>query len=241
MPHPPRRPRRRQGGRDADRVVVAPRGRDAYNEIFDVYEAANPGVTVEFVPVRQHRLQHHPQSTGLTGDGGPDVVQLRAYGGLQPLVEAGQLVPLDGTIDLSNFTDNALKAATGLSDGRVYGAPFAYQAFTAFYNKGIFDELGLTEPQTWDEFVDHARHARRERPHPHLGPAKDNWMMAIVTDAIGAPRLRRPGVRGRDPVGCHRLQRSRLRGGHRADAVAPAVPAPRTSSASATTTPGRSS
>ena len=40
------------------------------------------------------------------------------------------------TVDLSNFTENALKAATGLSDGRVYGAPFAYQAFTAFYNKG---------------------------------------------------------------------------------------------------------
>ena len=125
---------------------------DAYSTIFDVYEEANPGITVEFVPF-VNTDYNQILATGLTGDGGPDVAQLRAYGGLQPLVEAGQLLPLDGEIDLSNFTDNALKAATGLSDGRVYGAPFAYQAFTAFYNKGIFDALGLAEPETWDEFV----------------------------------------------------------------------------------------
>ena len=99
-----------------------------------------------------------------------------------------------------NFTDNALKAATGLSDGRVYGVPFAYQAFTAFYNKGLFDELGLSEPETWDEFVATLDTLKENEIIPISTPGKDNWMMAIVMDAIGAPALRRAGVRGRDPL-----------------------------------------
>ncbi len=164
-----------------------PEDENAYNAIFDVYEAANPGVTVEFVPF-VNTDYNTILSTGLTGDGGPDVVQLRAYGGLQPLVEAGQLLPLDGEVDLSSFTDNVLKAATGLSDGRVYGVPFAYQAFTAFYNKSIFDELGLTEPETWDEFVATLETLKENEIIPISTPGKDVWMMPIVMDAIGAPR-----------------------------------------------------
>jgi raffinose/stachyose/melibiose transport system substrate-binding protein len=160
---------------------------DAYNAIFDVYEEANPGVTVEFVPF-VNTDYNQILATGLTGDGGPDVAQLRAYGGVQANIEAGQLLPLDGEIDLSNFTDNALKAATGLSDGRVYGVPFAYQAFTAFYNKAIFDELGLTEPETWDEFVNVLDTLKENDVIPISTPGLDVWMMAIVMDAIGAPR-----------------------------------------------------
>ena len=160
---------------------------DAYNRIFDVYEEQNPGVTVEFVPF-VNTDYNNILATGLTGDGGPDVVQLRAYGGVQPLIEAGQLLPLDGEVDLSNFTDNVLKAATGVSDGRVYGAPFAYQAFTAYYNKGVFDEFGLTEPETWDEFVNVLDTLQENGVIPIAGEGADLWTVSIVMDAIAAPR-----------------------------------------------------
>ncbi len=188
------------GGDDTTETTVAPgeevtltvwswrtEDEDAYNAIFDVYEAANPGVTVEFVAF-VNTDYNNILSTGLTGEGGPDVAQLRAYGGVQPLIEAGQLVPLDGEIDLSSFTDNALKAATGQSDGRVYGAPFAYQAFAAYYNKAIFDELGLSEPTTWDEWIATLDALEAGGYIPISAPAADNWMLAIIHDTIGAPR-----------------------------------------------------
>lgn len=166
-----------------------PEDEDAYNEIFDVYEADNPGVSVEFVPF-VNTDYNNILSTGLTGDGGPDVAQLRAYGGVQPLIEAGQLTPLDGEIDLSNFTDNVLKAATGQSDGRVYGTPFAYQAFSAFYNKAIFDDLGLSEPTTWDEWIATLDALDAGGFIPISTPAgpDSTWMISIIHDTIGAPR-----------------------------------------------------
>lgn len=164
-----------------------PEDEDAYNTIFDVYEEANPGVTVEFVPF-VNTDYNNILSTGLTGDGGPDVAQVRSYGGVQPMIEAGQLVALDDKIStLENFPPLALKSQTGQSDGLVYGVPIAYQAFTAMYNKGIFDELGLTEPETWDEFVNVLDTLKENDYIPISTPGKDNWMMAIVMDAIGAP------------------------------------------------------
>jgi len=165
-----------------------PEDEDAYNEIFDVYEAANPGVTVEFVAF-VNTDYNNILATGLTGEGGPDVAQIRSYGGVQPLIEAGQLLPLDDEVEtLSNFPDLALKSQTGLSDGLVYGVPIAAQAFAAFYNKAIFDELNLTEPETWDEFIATLDALKAGGYIPISAPAKDVWMLPLIHDAIGAPR-----------------------------------------------------
>lgn len=165
---------------------------DAYNEIFDVYEAANPGVTVEFVPF-VNTDYNNILATGLTGEGGPDVAQLRAYGGIQPLIEAGQLLPLDGEIEtLDNFTDAILKGAQGLEDGRIYGVPFGVQALGAFYNVGIFEELELAEPETWDEFIAILDTLAAEGYIPIGNPAFDSWMLPILHDAVAAPRYGGP-------------------------------------------------
>ncbi len=164
---------------------------DAYNEIFDVYEEANPGVTVEFVPFVNTEY-NNILATGLTGDGGPDVVQLRAYGGIQPLIEAGQLMALDDLSSLENFTDLILKGATGLEDGSVYGVPFGVQALGAFYNVGVFEELELEEPETWEDFIA-VMDALAEAGYIPLGnPAADTWMLPILHDAVAAPRYGGP-------------------------------------------------
>lgn len=165
---------------------------DAYNEIFDVYEEANPGVTVEFVPFVATEY-NNILATGLTGEGGPDVAQLRAYGGVQPLIEAGQLMPLDGEISsLENFSDLILKGATGRSDGRVYGVPFGVQALGVFYNVGIFEELGLSEPETWDEFIAALDAIAAAGYIPIGNPAMDTWMLPILHDAVAASRYGGP-------------------------------------------------
>ena len=39
-------------------------------------------------------------------------------------------------------------------DGMVYGIPFRLDAKEFFYNKDIFNELGLEVPETWDQFIE---------------------------------------------------------------------------------------
>jgi raffinose/stachyose/melibiose transport system substrate-binding protein len=160
----------------------------AYKEIFAVYEEQNPNVTIEFVPY-VNTDYNNILATGLAGSGGPDVAQLRAYGGLQPLVEAGQLLPLDGEVaTLDDFDDEVLDGARGLEDGNVYGVPFGIQALVAFYHQDIFDELGLEEPEDWVGFMEILDALEASEYEPIANGGGDEWMLPIVHEAVGAAR-----------------------------------------------------
>ena len=36
-------------------------------------------------------------------------------------------------------------------DGKQWGVPYTYYQWGVYYRKDIFDELGLSEPTTWEE------------------------------------------------------------------------------------------
>ena len=167
---------------------------EKYNTIFDVYEAANPGVTVEFEAFLNTEY-NQLLATGLEGSDGPDLAMVRAYGGVQALIEAGQLLAIDGAVDTSDVEQSLLAAATGRSDGNLYGVPFATQTLQVFYNKGIFDELGVTEPSTWDEFVALNEAIAAGGYTPMALGAKDSWMLPIFHEIVGAARYGGPEFR----------------------------------------------
>ncbi len=39
-------------------------------------------------------------------------------------------------------------------DGKVYGFPYSIEYWPIWYNKKIFDRLGIREPETWDDFIE---------------------------------------------------------------------------------------
>ncbi|HLT84456.1 MAG TPA: extracellular solute-binding protein, partial [Phototrophicaceae bacterium] len=126
---------------------------DTYNDvIFPAFEEANPCITVDFQAFVNTEYNQILQ-TGLTGSDGPDVAQVRSYGLLQPLVEGGNLVALDDIVpEVAEFDETILAGAKGREDGATYGIPFASQTLQMYYNVAIFEEHGLEEPTTWDEF-----------------------------------------------------------------------------------------
>src|SRR5690606_4508940 len=66
--------------------------------------------------------------------------------------------------------------------------PFATQTLQMFYNKTLFDELGLEEPTTWDEFIALNEQLLAEGVTPMALGAKDPWVLPIFSDIIGAGR-----------------------------------------------------
>lgn len=165
---------------------------DEYERIFDAFEAEHEGVTVEFKPYVATEY-NTILSTGLSAEGGPDVAQLRAYGGIQPLCEAGQLVDLEEQdVDTAAIPDDVLQGARCESDGGLYGVPFASQALVVYYNKAIFDEHGLEEPQTWDELMETSRTLQDAGVTPYAVTGKDNWVLPMLHDLFAAPRYGGP-------------------------------------------------
>jgi len=81
----------------------------AYTKIFDAYEKAHPGVTVNFKAFKATEY-NKILATGLAGSDGPDVPQVRSYGQLQTTVASGSLVPLDGKVDLATYARDMAEA-----------------------------------------------------------------------------------------------------------------------------------
>ncbi|MCC5580081.1 extracellular solute-binding protein [Microtetraspora sp. AC03309] len=172
----------------------------AYEKILATFEESHPKIHVEFKPF-QATEYNNILATGMSGSGGPDVAQLRAYGGLQPLVEADQLLPLDGKVDaLSGFDAKLLEGAKGHKDGKIYGVPFAYQTLQVLYNKKLFGDNGIQPPATWDDMIAAAKKLKAAGITPFAvaaGP-EATWTLPIVHEIFGNARY--GGTAFRDAV-----------------------------------------
>lgn len=160
---------------------------EAYNRIFDVYEEANPGVTIELQTFKNSEYTQ-VLTTGLTGtsSAGPDIVQVQAYNRIQPFIDGGNLVAIDDTVDgIAGIESAAIEAVQGREDGKTYGVPFASQMLQMFYNKAIFAELELGVPKTWSEFLAVNETLQDADYTPLAIGAKDAWTLPIVHSVLG--------------------------------------------------------
>ncbi|MBI3961773.1 MAG: extracellular solute-binding protein [Deinococcus sp.] len=125
----------------------------AYDQIIAGYEATHPGVDIEFMPFESSTYAT-VLSTAFAAGQGPDIAHVRAYGAFEAFAAPGFLLPLDDKVsELANFSELALNGERLRADGRVYAVPFASQTLVIYYNTAIFNQLGLTPPETWDQFL----------------------------------------------------------------------------------------
>lgn len=123
----------------------------AIEDAVERFESNNEGVNVEVV-----RQENDPYKTKLSvamgGGTPPDVFHSWGGGWLEKFVEAGQVKDISESIDTEQFLPAALSPAE--FDGKNYGAPLAMDIVPVWYNKEMFEELGLEEPETYDELLE---------------------------------------------------------------------------------------
>ncbi len=161
--------------------------RAAYETFIDTFEAANPGITVKFEAFEAANY-NTILSTALAGGTGPDVMMVRAYGGLENVANAGYLeaISAESVPALAEFAEPALAAETLRADGKIYAVPFASQTQLVIYNKAIFDANGLSEPQTWDELVAASQTLKDAGVIPFANGTATAWQNETVTFGLGS-------------------------------------------------------
>jgi raffinose/stachyose/melibiose transport system substrate-binding protein len=156
----------------------------AYEKFIAAFHAENPDVDVTFTPYLNTEY-NTIVSTALQGGGGPDIVHLRAYGGMEPLAQAGLLVRLDGKVAaLEGFDPGILLGATNRADGGVYGVPFALQTVQILYNVDMFERLGLEEPTTWAELLAVGDALKASGVYAFANGTKDGWTNETLFGAV---------------------------------------------------------
>jgi len=157
----------------------------AYEKFIAAFHAENPDVDVVFTPYLNTEY-NTILSTALQGGGGPDIVHLRAYGGMEPLAQAGLLVRLDDKVPaLAGFDPGILLGATNRADGGVYGVPFALQTVQILYNVDMFERLGLEEPTTWAELLAVGDVLKDSGVYAFANGTKDGWTNETLFGAVG--------------------------------------------------------
>lgn len=127
---------------------------DALIALTDKFNAENEyGITVNLTNQGGYSDLSTKLTANAVADTLPDLSQ--AYNNwLSSYVD--KIVPLDDFI--ANDFDNYEDIIEGYRDensqfGFISGVPFNKSTYVLFYNKTMFDELGLTAPTTWDELL----------------------------------------------------------------------------------------
>jgi raffinose/stachyose/melibiose transport system substrate-binding protein len=121
------------------------------DQIIPAFEAANPGIKVDFTPSAPAEYNAVLNSKLDAGSAG-DLITCRPFDASLALYEAGHLADLSDLDAMSNFSDVA-KSAWQTDDGSAtFCVPMASVIHGFIYNKDAFAELGIEVPETEEEF-----------------------------------------------------------------------------------------
>jgi len=110
----------------------------------------------------------------------PDVFALKPY---QLAQYKDILLPLDDT----DFAKNNLYAKSYAMDGKIMGVPECSFNEFVWYRKSVFNELNLTVPKTWPEFVEVGKKIKDSGKYiPLLMGQKDDWTNYPFTEFMPA-------------------------------------------------------
>jgi multiple sugar transport system substrate-binding protein len=141
-------------------------------EAIDLFEEANPNITVVEEPVGAPDDLFNRLATDFASGTAPDVFALggakpQEYGAAGALLDLGTV---SDSLDTSTYEDFTLTNAT--VDDTLYGLPTGGNAIGVLLNPAIFEAAGVDLPEadwTWDDFVDAANEISANAPEGVVG------------------------------------------------------------------------
>lgn len=145
------------------------------NEIIADFEAEHEDIKIDLEVLSNE--QYKDKITVLsTSDELPDVGMTWAAGYMEPFVNGNKFAALDDVVEgelADDFVAGTLEAFT-INDS-VHGLPLELNISTIFYNKQIFDEYGLEEPETLDELNEIVATLNENGVNPIALGNRDAW------------------------------------------------------------------
>ena len=122
---------------------------DAMETVINNFNAANPGIKVNFVQVPDTAtvLQRRAQLNEM-----PDMFGCTTGNMFELMFEDGIIMDLTGQEFLSSVEPSSLEMST--YNGKNWRLPYSLSCYGLYVRTDIFEEQGLALPTTWDELMD---------------------------------------------------------------------------------------
>ena len=170
---------------------TAPGEREAADAMFAAFKAKYPDVNIVENPVpggggTEHRIVLKAR---ITAGIPPDTFQTLGGAELKDYVDSNVLVPLDDFYASTGYADKIPKPLLNAVtiNGHPYSVPLnMHLENILYYNKKLFDELGIAAPTGYDDLVAACEAVKKAKPDMSclaVG-SKDNWSDVFVLDTI---------------------------------------------------------
>lgn len=143
----------------------------------------HPGVQFEIESYQDQTYQEKIKIYA-TADQLPDIMKYWSFSTLlKPLVDSGLTAPLD-LESLSKYPWIPGALDENIYNGELYGIPVTADLWVMYYNKAIFDELGISYPTTFKEMKEVSKVISEAGYIPAVTDGKDGWPLSITFDNI---------------------------------------------------------
>ena len=150
------------------------------DEIIPAFESANPGINVTFSPTPPADY-NAALATRLEGGTAGDLITCRPFDASLALFDDGHLAPLNDLAGIDAFSPVAQSAWITDDGATPFCVPMASVIHGFIYNKDAFTELGLSVPETEEEFLAVLQAIADDGTYTPLGlGTADQWEAATV-------------------------------------------------------------
>jgi multiple sugar transport system substrate-binding protein len=127
-----------------------PAPRAAMEGSIERFQAKHPDLNIETTVIDREAYKTQIRNF-LTADA-PDVATWYAANRMRPYVEANLFEDVSDLWEEDMFKNNLASTKGAMTiDGKQWGVPYTYYQWGVYYREDIFNELGLSEPATWEE------------------------------------------------------------------------------------------
>lgn len=152
---------------------------DYWNQYFDKYNSSNKdGITVE------HQYQKEATKALQVRMAAGDTPDLIGCDPTQDMIDNKKFVDLTDSPWWSSLNPSVKAFSTDVKSGKTYAIATLQGAVGIYYNKAIFNELGLKPANTWKEFVSNLQTIKQKKPDvvPFYMGGKDGWMLQHLAE-----------------------------------------------------------
>jgi len=161
--------------------------------VVEMYKKQNPNVEIELWTGAQN--YNEALRTQFAAGDPPDIVGIQHTRFLD-YAARGLLVDITDFFEENGYRESLYGLSQGWSayNGRIYGMSDNPAPIEWFYNVGLFEDLGLTEPETLDDLIAAGKKLQAAGVFPIVWGSLDYWTNVAVLGMITAQTM------GLDPV-----------------------------------------
>lgn len=157
-------------------------------KLIEAFNSKYPSIKIKFDPTNPPEY-NSVLRTQLEGGTAPDLFYTRSFTITRELYNEGFLESLEDLPGIKeNFTDASL-SPWATDDGVPYSVPFMAVSHGIYYNVDLFNELGIKNPETWEELISDAKTIKDAGKIPFANGSKDEWDMAEIVFMNLAPNF----------------------------------------------------